>query len=201
METKAQPQFRPEAEDCSVDLCHVNQFLRATVGVLNKPYTHKQTHRSHTHSCIQLLPGPLLLRLSSLFDNITHHLRFPVCTGHANYIIIPCLIVPAQLRRGRTFVRSVECGAYGIFQQKGSFLAATAKGEGKRVRSQLLVPTHFFSLFPSLLSIIMFFLRRWPVSISLDLPLRDNPISLLHMSSSNPPPPQLFSPHLTPRPL
>lgn len=144
METKAQPQFRPEAEDYSVDLCHVNRFLRATAGVLNKPYTHKQTHRSHTHRCIQLLPGPLLLRFASLFDNITHHLRVPVCTSHANYIIIPCLIVPAQLRRGRTFVRSVECGAYGIFQQKGSFLAATAKREGKRVRSQLLVPTHFF---------------------------------------------------------
>lgn len=38
----------------------------------------------------------------------------------------------------------VECGALGIFQRKGSFLEATAKGEERRVRSRLLVPTLLF---------------------------------------------------------
>lgn len=43
--------------------------------------------------------------------------------------------------------RWMECGAHGIFLQKGSFLEPCAKE--RRVRSQLVVPTLYLSLFSS----------------------------------------------------
>lgn len=52
----------------------------------------------------------------------------------------------------------VECGALGIFQQKGSFLEAAAKGEERRVRSRLLVPTLLSSLFSASINHSIFLL-------------------------------------------
>lgn len=160
------------------------------------PQLEPPTHR-HTLLLLPLLLPPLIrpdslhcLIIYCKYDTPTHHLRVPVCTSQPNYIIIPCLIVPVQLRRGRTFVWPVECGALGIFQRKGSFLEVTAKGEEKRVRSRLLVPTLFFFLSVFLFCLYHSVLSKtlWPVSrslyLSLDLSLRDNPISPLCMSVS-----------------
>lgn len=142
------------------------------------PQLEPPTHR-HTLLLLPLLLPPLIrpdslhcLIIYCKYDTPTHHLRVPVCTSQPNYIIIPCLIVPVQLRRGRTFVWPVECGALGIFQRKGSFLEVTAKGEEKRVRSRLLVPTlFFFSLSFSSVSITLFFLRLSGLSLGLYISL------------------------------
>lgn len=75
--------------------------------------------------------------------------------------------MPVQLRRGRAFVWPVECGALGIFQRKGSFLEAAAKGEERRVRSQLLVPTLLFFFFSSVSITRSIFLRLSRLSLYL----------------------------------
>lgn len=61
----------------------------------------------------------------------------------------------------------VECGALGIFQRKGSFLEAAAKGEERRVRSRLLVPTLLLFSFSSVSITWSIFLRLSRLSLYL----------------------------------
>lgn len=70
-------------------------------------------------------------------------------TSQPNYIIIPCLIVPVQLRRGRAFVWLLECGALGIFQRKGSFLEDGAKEQSRGWDHGCWCPLLFLHLYHS----------------------------------------------------
>lgn len=111
----------------------------------------EHTHPTHTHSAAASSDKA---KLSSLSDNVNMTHQHTIweslsATSQPNYIIIPCLIVPVQLRRGRAFVWLLECGALGIFQRKGSFLEDGAKERSRGWDHGCWCPLLFFHLYHS----------------------------------------------------